>query len=63
MRRVKIGDQFRVTTSFGAEYDGKKVQTGKVVWLDPRGRFAVLEFDGVAGKPRECFHLGELVSA
>ena len=43
-----------------------RVQRGKAVYVHPKGRFAVLEFPGKHGRPRESFskeELGEPVSA
>jgi hypothetical protein len=36
----------------------KKV--GKVVYVHPRGRYAILEFKGVKGMARECFYPQQL---
>lgn len=58
---VKIGQRYWVQPAFaGAQLaDGKK-QIGAVVWVHPKLRYAVLEFDGVYGRPREGFPLEEL---
>ena len=34
---------------------------GKIVWVHPLGRFAVLEFEGIHGNPRECFYPDQLL--
>lgn len=36
---------------------------GTVIWVHPKERFAVLEFEGVSGKPRECFQARLLTEA
>jgi hypothetical protein len=38
----------------------EKEQIGTVVWVHPKKRYAVLEFAGVYGKPRECWKPEEL---
>lgn len=54
---IKVGMMFRVAPEFGRTSKGmvNHTQEGSVVWVHPKGRFAVLEFEGVTGKPRECF--------
>ena len=57
---VKLGMRFWVNPAFTKRDDGKsttKKQAGKVVWIHPKGRYAVLEFEGVTGSPRESFHM------
>lgn len=60
---IKIGMRFRVKPTFskpdGANSDSK-LQPGRVVYIHPKGKFAVLEFDGVFGNPRESFPMDEL---
>ena len=60
---IKIGMRFRVKPTFskpdGANSDSK-LQLGRVVYIHPNGKFAVLEFDGVFGNPRESFPMDEL---
>lgn len=58
---VKIGQRYWVRPAFagGQLADGKK-QIGTVVWVHPKLQYAVLEFDGVDGRPREGFPLEEL---
>lgn len=59
---MEIGQKFRVSPAFvKGERNDRPRQTGKVVWIHPKGRFAVLEFKGVHGKPRECFSISDLV--
>lgn len=38
----------------------KPPMKGRVVWVHPKLRFAVLEFKGIHGSPRECFRPEEL---
>ena len=40
--------------------NNKPPKKGKVVWVHPKQRFAVLEFEGIIGNPRECFGPAEL---
>ena len=56
MRVPGKGERYRVAPAFGGMIGNKVVwQVGKVWWVHPRGRYAVLVFDGVAGRLRECF--------
>lgn len=58
---VNVGQGYWVKPAFiGAQPADDQAQIGKVVWVHPKQRFAVLEFDGIYGKPRECFQLSEL---
>ena len=60
---VKIGMRFWVKPAFLKRDDGRsesKVQKGTVVYVHPKGRYAVLKFDGILGEPRETFPLLEL---
>ena len=36
---------------------------GTVIWVHPKERFAVLEFEGVSGNPRKCFQARLLTEA
>ena len=38
----------------------QKAQAGKVVYVDPKCRYAVLEFEGIYGHPRESFAYSDL---
>lgn len=59
---MEIGQKFRVKPAFAhAEKNETNMQTGTVVWVHPAERFAVLEFEGITGKPRECFSLFDLL--
>lgn len=59
---IRVGDKFRVKPAF-AKNDGgtPHYMTGKVVYIHPKGRYAVLEFEGVHGKSREGFSLWDLL--
>lgn len=58
---VKAGQKYWVTPAFaGMQPAEDKKQIGKVVWVHPKRRYAVLEFEGVDGRPRECFRMDEL---
>lgn len=58
---MRIGEKYRVALeSLGATLDKnrrqqKKRAVGEVVYVHPRGRFAVLRFQGVHGPFRESF--------
>ncbi len=59
---MKIGQKFRVQPAFcTTEKNGVGKQWGTITWIHPEGRFALLEFEGIHGKPRECFSLFELL--
>lgn len=59
---IRVGDKLRVAPVF-AKHDGgvPRYMTGKVVYIHPKGRYAVLEFKGVHGKSREGFNLWDLL--
>ena len=60
---VQIGEEYRVLPAFVANIDDGKQsrkQVGKVVYVHPKGRYALLSFEGVSGKPRECFYSEQL---
>lgn len=58
---VELGQRFRVMPYFtGRDAREEKIQTGIVVYVHPKGRYAVLEFDGESGRPREGFFLDQL---
>lgn len=51
-----VGQRYRVRPVFEFREDGhKRVREGLCVAVHPKGRFAVLEFEGFWGKVRECF--------
>lgn len=61
-----IGNKYRVMPAFTYNKDPGKSNTGKmltgtVVYVHPRGRYAVLAFKTKSGEVlRECFSLEEL---
>lgn len=57
---VKRGQRYRVVPAFGGMCEKVTPQVGRVVYVHPRGRYAVLEFDGVFGRPREGFRPDDL---
>ena len=59
---IRVGEKLRVAPVF-AKHDGgtPRYMTGKVVYIHPKGRYAVLEFKGVHGKSREGFTLWDLL--
>lgn len=59
---AKMGSEYWVDPAFAAGSHGVSTnrQKGTVVWVHPKGHYAVLQFEGVHGAPRECFPPGEL---
>ncbi|MBR4291694.1 MAG: hypothetical protein IKT52_13820 [Oscillospiraceae bacterium] len=57
-----IGTVFRVTPAAAIpdQKNHRSPMKGKVVYVHPQGRFAVLEFKGVWGNFRESFPLEQL---
>ena len=59
--QVEVGQKYSVHPQFGRlSIEKTNEQIGQVVYVHPRMRYAVLEFEGVDGNPRECFQLYEL---
>ena len=59
-----LGRKFRVVPEFMRPKAGVSMETvkpipGRVIWVHPKGRFAVLQFD-FSEPIRECFTLQEL---
>lgn len=60
--KIRKGDKLRVKPAFAKNEGGvPHYMTGKVVYIHPAGRYAVLEFEGVHGKAREGFSLWDLL--
>lgn len=61
MNKVELNQHYRVKPVF-TKGEGGTVpsMTGKVVYVHPRGRYAVLEFMGPHGPARESFELSKL---
>lgn len=61
MEEIKVGQRYWVRPAFGTLQNSEdKEQVGTVVWVHPEKRYAVLEFQGVYGNPRESFMPGDL---
>ena len=61
MTGVELNQKYRVRPAFtrtGTEES--KSMVGRVVHIHPKGRYAVLEFEGPGGKARESFPLDQL---
>lgn len=55
--RAVLGQWYYAAPQFAQNILAKeKKQLGKVVYVHPKGRFAVLEFAGIYGRPRESFY-------
>lgn len=53
---VELNQCYRVKPVFTKMKEGPSVSlVGKVVYIHPKGRYVVLEFDGPIGKTREAF--------
>lgn len=60
-KEAKIGNKYRVRPAFAKEKETPECyMTGKVVYVHPKRRYAVLEFKGVRGNPRESFFMDQL---
>lgn len=60
---MEIGEVYQVKPAFMKDSDtGGKALKGKVVYVHPKRRFAVLAFKGVHGISRECFRPEELTA-
>ena len=58
---AELKQKYRVLPAFiGRDAQEGKLQVGTVIYVHPKGRYAVLEFEGVEGKPREAFPLDQL---
>lgn len=60
---VQLGERCQVLPAFIANINNaltNRTQVGKVVYVHPKGRYAVLEFEGVYGNPREGYRMDEL---
>lgn len=56
---MEVGQKYRVKPAFTTYKDGTAGvrMIGRVIWVHPKGRFAVLAF---AGGVRECFYPQQL---
>ena len=58
---VELKQQYRVSPAFAKVKDGLSTSmVGKVVYIHPKQRYAVLEFEGPLGASRESFYLDQL---
>lgn len=58
---MELGKYYRVKPVFAVEKEGAgRFMMGRVIYIHPQGRFAVLEFEGAMGTARECFWPEEL---
>ena len=58
---VQLNQKYRVKPAFAKVNDGfNKSMVGKVVYIHPQERYAVLAFEGPIGVSRETFYLDEL---
>ena len=61
---VEVGQRYAVRPAFArCSVEKTNAQIGQVVYIHPKNRYALLEFEGVYGKPRECFWLENLTKA
>lgn len=57
----QVGERFRVRpVCLKNSAAVTPLVTATVVWVHPKGRFALLEYQGKLGTNRECFHPMEL---
>lgn len=58
---VELNQRYRVKPVLAKMKEGPSVSLiGKVVYIHPKGRYVVLEFDGPIGKSREAFYPEQL---
>ena len=58
---MELNQKYRVTPAFTkTNVEACKSMVGRVVYIHPEGRYAVLEFEGPGGKSRESFPLDQL---
>lgn len=61
---VEINQKYRVEPQFSRSGCNKaENMVGRVCYIHPQGRYAVLEFSGPHGKSREAFDLDSLTDA
>ena len=61
MNVIELNQCYRVKPFFPKVKDGLSVSmVGRVVYIHPEGRYAVLEFHGQKGNSREAFYLEQL---
>lgn len=58
---IERNQKYRVTPAFTkTNVEACKSMVGRVVYIHPERRYAVLEFEGPGGKSRESFPLDQL---
>lgn len=58
---IELGQKYRVSPAFTkTNAEACKSMVGRVVYIHPKGRYAVLEFEGPGGKAKESFPLDQL---
>lgn len=59
---MRVGERYRVTPLLGisAESFTPSPMIGTIIYVHPKYRFAVLEFECLNGKGRECFYPKDL---
>lgn len=58
---IELNQEYRVKPAFTKTNDENcKSMVGRVVYIHPKGRYAVLEFEGAGGKARESFPMDQL---
>lgn len=59
---MQVGEIYvvRPELAVSTKTNTRPAMRGTVVWIHPLMRFAVLEFEGIHGNPRECFRPEEL---
>lgn len=58
---VELGQRYRVKPEFSRSGTaGAEKMEGTVVYIHPRGRYAILAFKGPHGTSRESFYLDQL---
>lgn len=61
---IELNQKYRVSPAFTkTNVETSKTMVGRVVYIHPEGRYAVLEFEGLAGVARESFYLEQLTEA
>lgn len=58
---IELNQKYRVSPAFTkTNVEACKSMVGRVVYIHPSGRYAVLEFEGPGGTAREAFPLDQL---
>lgn len=58
---IELNQKYRVSPAFTKiNVEACKSMVGRVAYIHPKGRYAVLEFEGPGGTARESFPLDQL---